>query len=246
MGTLPPTAAGPGFHPIYFPPHKHMRSDSHRSHTVPQSGSHLLSLMELLLALRNEVQRETLPVFSWVGTSSWPNSAAPTARMEGGVGGRGGVYFLQNPHPIWEVFGVLLLTTSFGACYMQRTRTWPLWQTWTLAVDVHVLLPWVFSVHMLDPKNLGSGIWMQLEVKDLAQEGVLILPAPWAATSWLLASWRGSWWPTWSVIIQVSLLISFIILKIQFKTLLSWPRNKNQTKPTKTGKFTLNFWDESQ
>lgn len=45
-------------------------------------------------------------------------------------------------------------------------------------MDVHVLLPWVFPVDMLDPKNLDSGIWMQLEVKDLAWEGVLILPAP--------------------------------------------------------------------
>lgn len=82
--------------------------------------------MELLLALRNEVQRETLPVFSWVGTSSWPINAAPTACTEGGVGGCEGVYFSQNPHPSGEVLGVLLLTTSFGACYMQGARTWPL------------------------------------------------------------------------------------------------------------------------
>jgi len=84
--------------------HECVRSDSHRGHTTPQSGSHLLSLVELLLILGNEIQRETLPVFSWVGTSSWLISVAPTARMEGGFGGCGGVYFFQNAHPI-EDFG---------------------------------------------------------------------------------------------------------------------------------------------
>lgn len=52
--------------PNIFPsllPHEHVRSDSHRGHTAPWSGSHLLSLVELLLVLANEIQRETLPVF---------------------------------------------------------------------------------------------------------------------------------------------------------------------------------------
>ena len=142
--------------------HERARSDSHRGHTAPQSGSHLLSLVELLLILGNEIQRETLPAFSWVGTSSWPISAAPTARTEGGFGGHGGVYFLQNAHPSGDFLGVLFLTTSFGACYVQRIRIWPLRQTLTLAGYVHVLLHFFFSIDRLDPKNLDSGIWMQL------------------------------------------------------------------------------------
>lgn len=52
---------------------------------TPQSGSHLLSLVELLLFLSNEIQWEALPAFSWVGTSSWLMSMAPTAHREGGL-----------------------------------------------------------------------------------------------------------------------------------------------------------------
>lgn len=87
-----------------LPPHKHARSDSHRGHTTPWSGSHLLSLVELLLLLGNEIQRETLPAFSWVGTSSWPISAAPTARTEGGFGRPGRFLLLAERSPQWGFF----------------------------------------------------------------------------------------------------------------------------------------------
>lgn len=49
---------------------------------------------------------------------------------------------------------------------MQQVRTWPLQQTLTLAGYMHMLLPFFFffffPIDRLDPKNLYSGIWMQL------------------------------------------------------------------------------------
>lgn len=113
-------------HPMYFPA---SRRTSVQGWTLipvtPWSGSHLASLVESLLVLSNEIQRETLSVFSWVGTSSWPMSAAPAACTENGFGGCGGVYFLQNAHLVGDFLGILFLTTSFGACCMQRIRIWP-------------------------------------------------------------------------------------------------------------------------
>lgn len=112
-----------------------------------------------------------------LGTSSQVISTARSVLMEGGLGGCGGVYFLQNVCSGGDFFGVLLLTASFGACPMWRRRIWPLPQALTLAGCVHCVNAF-FSIDTLDPKNVDSGIWMQPYVNDLVWEGVLILPAP--------------------------------------------------------------------
>lgn len=49
-----------------LPVHECARSGSHRGPTVPQSGSHLPSLVELFHVLSNEIQWEFLPVPSWL------------------------------------------------------------------------------------------------------------------------------------------------------------------------------------
>lgn len=96
----------------------------------------------------------------------------------------------------------------------------------------------------LDSKKFG--FWnLDAAVNEGSGLGWGVGPA-FSAMSSFLASWKRSWWPICRAVVQIPLLISLIILKIQFKKLLLWPRNYNRMKPTKTGKFTLNFWDESQ
>lgn len=71
------------------------------------------------------------------------------------------------------------------------------------------------------------------------------LPTPWTVISWCFPHCADvHWWLICSAIVQVYLWISH--WKFRLKYCYFDQENWNQIKPTKTGKFTLNFWDESQ
>lgn len=78
-----------------------------------------------------------------LGIGSQLISTAHTVLVVGELGGCGGVPFLQNVCSSGDFLGVLLLTASFGACFMWKRRIQPLPQTLTLVGCVYVLMPFI-------------------------------------------------------------------------------------------------------
>lgn len=125
--------------------------------------------------------------------------------------------------PVGLVF-FLFLTTSFGACYMQSIRNWPLAE---LCCMYNYLL--FFYYYYSYGKAWSRRTWIlwfgcSCKLKIWLGVGVLILLAPRTVISWLFPHCSDvRWWLICSIIVQVYLWISY--WKIQFKILLLWLRN---------------------
>lgn len=119
---------------------------------VPQAGSHLLTLGELLLVFSNEIQWEFLPVPSWVRNQlsgawrvDWEAAEVFTScRMFAAVGIFWG---LTSNSIFWSLFYMEKKNLAFTTI-LNSSR---------VCACVNAFL----SVDMLDPRNVDSGIWMQ-------------------------------------------------------------------------------------
>lgn len=131
--------------------HECARSGFHRGPTVPQSGNHLWSLVELVLVLSNEIQWELLPVPLWVRNQlsatqrvDWEAVEVFTScRMFAPVGIFWG---LTSNCIFWSFFYVEKKNLTF-ATNLNSSR---------VCARVNAFL----SIDVLDPKNVDSGIWM--------------------------------------------------------------------------------------